>query len=140
MHLDLPLTQANYFNIFQHGGLRFKKIPHLPQPTMGSPLKNTRALISNIVSLMRSLPTSVPLATNEDRIFAVMNSPKDKSTWHTFNKHFGVLFGEDCHDSTGELHHVYLGCLGMDKVCDYLSTLDVGSVPLNLATIRLVCL
>ena len=50
--LDSPLTQANFSDIFQHGGPRFKKIPHLPQPTMGSPLKNTRALINNIVSLM----------------------------------------------------------------------------------------
>ena len=105
---------------------------------MGSPLKNTRALINNIVSLTRSLPTSVPLATDEDRILAVMNSPEGESTWHTFNKHFDVLFGEDCHDSTGKLHHIHCGHLSMDKVCDYLSTLDVGSVPLDLATIKLV--
>ena len=87
---------------------------------------------------MRSLPPSVPLATDEDRILAVMNSPEGKSTWHTFNKHFDVPFGEDCHDSTGKLHHIHHGHLSMDKVCDYLSTLDVGSVPLNLSTIKLV--
>ena len=138
MCLDSPLTQANLSNIFPHGGWRFKKNPHLPWPTMGSPLENTRALINNIVLLTRSLPTSVPLATDEDRIFAVMNSPKGESTWHTFNKCFDTLFGEDCHDSTGQLHHIRCGCLGMDKVYDHLSTLDVGSVPLDLATIKLV--
>ena len=105
---------------------------------MGSPLENTRALINNIVSLTRSLPTSVPLATDEDRIFAVMSSPEGESTWHTFNKRFDALFGEDCRDSTGQLHHIRRGRLGMDKVCDYLGTLDVGSVPLDLATIKLV--
>jgi hypothetical protein len=105
---------------------------------MGSPLENTRALINNFVSLMRSLPTSIPLATDEDRIFAVMNSPKGEYTWHTINKCFDVLFGEDCCDSTGQLHHIHHGHLSMDKVCDYLSTLNVGSVPLDLATIKLV--
>jgi hypothetical protein len=66
---------------------------------MGPP-KNTRALINNIISLTRTLPTSVPLATDADKIFAVMNSPEGESTWHIFNKHFDALFGEDCHDST----------------------------------------
>jgi hypothetical protein len=87
MHLDLPLTWANSSNIFQHGGLRFKKNPHLPRLTMGPP-KNTRTLINNIILLTRTLPTSVPPATNADKIFAVMNSSKGESTWHTFNKHF----------------------------------------------------
>jgi hypothetical protein len=106
---------------------------------MGPP-ENTRALINNIISLTRTLPTSAPLATDADKIFAVMNSPKGESTWHTFNKHFDALFGEDCHDSTGQLHYIHRGRLGMDKVCNYLSTLNVGSVPLDLATIELVCL
>jgi hypothetical protein len=105
---------------------------------MGPP-ENTRALINNIISLTRTLPTSVPLATNADKIFAVMNSPEGESTWHIFNKHFDALFGEDCCDFTGQLHHICHGRLGMDKVCNYLSTLDVGSVPLDLATIKLVC-
>jgi hypothetical protein len=77
--LDLPLTQANVSNIFQHGELRFKKISYSPQPIMGSPLENTRALINNIVSLTRSLSTSIPLATDEEKIFAVINSPKSQS-------------------------------------------------------------
>jgi hypothetical protein len=106
----------------------------------GNPIENTRALINNIVSLTKLLPTSVPLATDEDRIFAVMNSAEGESTWHTFNKRFDALFGEDCRDSTGQLHHIRRGHLGMDKVCDYLRALDVGSVPLDLATIKLLCL
>ena len=105
---------------------------------MGNPIENTRALVDDIVSLMKSLPTSVPLATDEDRIFAVMNSPEGESTWHTFNKCFDALFGEDCCDSTGQLHHIRCGRLGMDKVCAYLTALDVGSVPLDLATIKLL--
>jgi hypothetical protein len=52
---------------------------------MGPP-ENTRALINNIISLTRTLPTSVPLATDADKIFAVMNSPEGESTWHKFNK------------------------------------------------------
>ena len=129
------LNSGKFSNIFQHGGPRFKKLPHLTRPTMGSPLENTRALINNFVSLMRSLLTSIPLATDKDRIYAVMNSPEGKYTWHTINKCFDVLFGEDCCDSTGQLHHICHGHLSMDKVCDYLSTLNIGSV---LATIKLV--
>ena len=97
----------------------------------GNPIENTRALINNIVSLTKSLPTSVPLATDEDRIFAVMNSPEGESTWHTINKCFDVLFGEDCCDSTGQLHHIRHGHLSVDMVCNYLSTLNVGSVSLD---------
>lgn len=82
--LDLPLTWANFSDYIPKWWTKIQKIPHSPQPTMGhgNPIENTRALINNIVSLTKSLPTSVPLATDEDRIFAVMNSPEGKSTWH----------------------------------------------------------
>jgi hypothetical protein len=105
---------------------------------MGNPIENTRALINNIVSLTKSLLTSIPFATDKDKIFAVMNSPEGESTWHTFNKYFNALFGVDCQNSMGQLHHIHRGHLSMDKVCAYLRTLNVGSVPLNLATIKLL--
>jgi hypothetical protein len=64
--LRLALNLGKFFRYIPTWWTEIQKIPRSPQPTMGNPIENTRALINNIVSLTKSLPTSVPLATDED--------------------------------------------------------------------------
>jgi hypothetical protein len=47
------------------------------------------------------------------------------------------MFGEDCRDSHGRLHHVRHGKLGIGLVCLYLTKLDWTNFPLDLAEIKL---
>ena len=50
------------------------------------------------------------------------------------------MFGEDCRDLHGCLHHVCHGKFGMGLVCSYLTNLDWTDLPLDLAEIKLQCL
>ena len=54
-----------------------------------------------------------------------------------FNCRFDALFGEDCHNSQGHLHHVHQGKLGMGLVVSYLSKLNWANFPLDLVELKL---
>jgi len=94
-------------------------------------------LIAEISTLTNGLPSSVPNSSKEDKIWAVMNSDDGKTPHETFNKRFDAMFGEDCHDIHGHLHHVRHGKLGMALVCSYLTNLDWTDFPLDLIEIKL---
>jgi hypothetical protein len=98
-----------------------------------------KSLIVNIVSLSQGLPATVPIATKGDKIYSVMTSAPGESTWHTFNRRFDALFGEDCRDQHGRLHFICRGLYGMDKVCSYLESIDLtaSDLPLDLIKIKL---
>ena len=64
-------------------------------------------LLSNIISLAKTLPLSLPLATVDDRIYTVMTSVEGESLWATFNKWFDALFGEDCRNGDRRLHYMH---------------------------------
>ena len=66
-----------------------------------------------------------------------MTSDEGEDTWQTFNKRFDALFAEDCRDGQGRLHHIRRGEFGMDKVVQYLSTLDINLLPLDLVAKKL---
>jgi len=100
--------------------------------------QHIKSLITNIVTLSTGLPSSVPLATKEDKIYTVMSSPEGEDGWQTFNKRFDAMFGKDCHDDNGRLHFVCRGLYGMDMVTAYLKKLDVAAMPLDLMALKLV--
>jgi hypothetical protein len=66
-----------------------------------------------------------------------MTSDEGEDTWQTFNKRFDALFAEDCRDGQGRLHHIRCGEFGMDKVVQYLSTLDINLLPFDLVAKKL---
>lgn len=88
-------------------------------------LAKLHVLIDNLPALCNSLPSSVPQATDSDLIHQVTTTITGKDPWHTFNWHFDILFGEDCQDDNGRLHHLKQGPLGMGAVCTYLNNLDL---------------
>jgi len=55
----------------------------------------------------------------------------------TFNRRFDALFGEDCRDPHGRLHHVCQGKLGMGLIVLYLSKINWDSFPLDLVELKL---
>ncbi|KAG1846529.1 hypothetical protein F4604DRAFT_1936352 [Suillus subluteus] len=75
-------------------------------------LAKIHVLIENLPMLCNSLPSSVPEA----------------NPWHTFNCPFDILFGEDCWDDKGRLHHLRQGPLGMGAVCTYLNSLNLDDM------------
>jgi hypothetical protein len=95
------------------------------------------SLVADIGILAHGLPSSVPNGSKEDKIWAAMNSDEGETPHETFNKRFDAMFGEDCRDLHGHLHHVRHGKLGMGLVCSYLSNLDWTSFPLDLVEIKL---
>ena len=48
------------------------------------------------------------------------------------------MFGEDCCDKEGRLHHIHRGPHGMAKISGYLEKFDVVSMPLDLMGLQLV--
>jgi hypothetical protein len=66
-----------------------------------------------------------------------MSGNEGEDTWQTFNKRFDALFAEDCRDGQGRLHHIRRGEFGMDMVVQYLSTLDITLLPLDLVAKKL---
>lgn len=95
------------------------------------------SLVTDICTLSNGLPSSVPNGSKEDKIWAVMNSDDGETPHETFNKRFDAMFGEDCRDLHGRLHHVRRGKLGIGLVCSYLTNLDWTDIPLDLAEIKL---
>ena len=95
------------------------------------------SLVAEICTLANGLPSSVPNGSKEDKIWIVINSTDGKTPHKMFNKQFNALFGEDCHDLHGHLHHVCHGNLGIGLVCSYLTNLDWTDLPLDLAEIKL---
>lgn len=83
-------------------------------------------LVQDIVNLSKKLPQSVPEATKDDKIYEVMTNVDGESAWATFNRRFDILFGEDCRDKNGRLHHIRRGRHGMIKVTSYLSRVIVN--------------
>ncbi|KAH7904802.1 hypothetical protein BJ138DRAFT_1119065 [Hygrophoropsis aurantiaca] len=101
-----------------------------PQVAVTAREKNY-ALIENIVSLSIGLPPSVPIATTEDRIYHVMQNVSGDDAWQTFNRRFDILFGEDCRDVDGRMHHIRQGpSHGMGAVCAYLKSIDLSNTSL----------
>ena len=68
-----------------------------------------------------------------------MNTMKGDNPHKTFNHQFDALFGEDCCDSGGHLHHVHQGKLGMSLIVSYLSKINwTNGFPLDLVEIKLL--
>jgi hypothetical protein len=96
-------------------------------------------LVKSIVALSNSLPKSVPHGTTKDKIWAVMHNQEGETAFETFNKRFDALFGEDCRDSDGRLHHIRQGKNGMGLICAYLNQIKWSSdIPLDLVEIKLI--
>lgn len=97
-----------------------------------------KTLVKDITTLSGSLPSLVPLATKNDKIWSVLNSEPRDTAHETFNRRFDALFGEDCRDSAGRLQYIRNGKLGMGLVCAYLSKCDWSDgFPLDLVEIKL---
>jgi hypothetical protein len=95
------------------------------------------SLVADISILAHALPPSVPNGSKDDKIWSVMNTDDCETAHETFNKRFDAMFGEDCRDLHGRLHHVRRGKLGLGLVCLYLSKLDWSEFPLDLVEIKL---
>ncbi|KAJ6617743.1 hypothetical protein B0H10DRAFT_1948076 [Mycena sp. CBHHK59/15] len=100
------------------------------------------SLIDRIEELCPSLPTSVPKGTEEDKIRHVLNhikGPDPDDPGSTFNRRMDILFGEDCRDDNGRLHHVRRGPWGMKLVVQYFRSIKwaTGCVPFTMASIKL---
>ena len=93
--------------------------------------------ISRITILCKEIPINVPIGNKRSKIYLVMTGDEGEDTWQTFNKRFDALFAEDCHKGQGQLHHIHRGEFGMDKVVQYLSALDINSLPLDLVAKKL---
>ncbi len=65
-----------------------------------------KQLVKEITALSLSLSDAVLKASKDDKIWSVMNTEEGETPHETFNCHFDALFGEDCHDSRGHLHHL----------------------------------
>jgi hypothetical protein len=101
-------------------------------------LATIRLLVKEIGTLSNSLSDSVPKGSKDDKIWSVMNAEERDTPHETFNQRFDAMFGEDCRDSNGRLHHVRQGKLGMVLVVSYLLKINwaVG-FPLDLVELKL---
>ena len=100
-------------------------------------LENVKQLIKDISNLSCSLSDAIPKGSKDDKIWSVMNTAEGDVPHETFNRRFDALFGEDCRDSSGHLHHVRQGKLGMGLVISYLSKIDWTGFPLDLVELKL---
>ncbi|KAH9907683.1 uncharacterized protein BXZ73DRAFT_60252 [Epithele typhae] len=74
-------------------------------------------IVNSIATAAKSLPSSVPIGNENDKIYIIMTKTHGDTAWETFNRRFDILFGEDCRDPvTGRLHHLRRGACGLDMV------------------------
>ncbi|KAI9458015.1 hypothetical protein F5148DRAFT_1287514 [Russula earlei] len=87
--------------------------------------KTVKQLVKDISALSSTLLDAVPRGSKDDNIWSVMNTNEGDSLLHEmFNCQFDALFGEDCHDPGGHLHHICQGKLGMGIIISYLSKIN----------------
>ncbi|KAI9457660.1 hypothetical protein F5148DRAFT_1151140 [Russula earlei] len=97
-----------------------------------------KQLVKDITSLSNSLSDAVPRGSKDDKIWFVMNTKEgDVPPHETFNRRFDALFGEDCRDPGGRLHHIRQGKLGMGLVVSYLLKINWTNFPLDLVELKL---
>ena len=96
-----------------------------------------KQLVKEISTLSLSLSNAVLKGSKDDKIWSIMDNGEGDTPHETFNRHFDALFGEDCCDSHGRLHHVHQGKLGMGLVVSYLSKIDWTDFPLDLVELKL---
>jgi hypothetical protein len=94
-------------------------------------------LVKEISTLSISLSDAVSKGSRDDKIWTVMNTKEGDTPHETFNRRFDALFGEDCRDSHGRLHHVRQGKLGMGLIVSYLSKINWTDFPLDLVELKL---
>jgi hypothetical protein len=100
-----------------------------------------QALVQSLATHSAALPPTVPLATQEDKIYHTVLRVNEGDAFQTFNRIFDILFKEDadCRDEHGRLRYVRRGKYGMDKICAYLNNVDWKdpNMPLDLVKIKL---
>jgi hypothetical protein len=91
--------------------------------------------------LSNALPLSIPQDTKADKIWNMMKVDECDTAHKTFNMRFDTMFGENCQDSGGHLHHISRGKFGLGCVYSYLAKIDWSNdFPLDLVEIKLQCL
>jgi hypothetical protein len=97
-----------------------------------------KQLVKQISALSNSLSDAVPKGTKGDKLWSVMNNSEGDTPHETFNCRFDALFGEDCRDSGGRLHHLRQGKFGMGVIISYLSKINwTDGFPLDLVELKL---
>src|ERR1700678_323742 len=98
------------------------------------------ALVKTIKALSDSLPSTVGIATRDDKIYTTLVKINEGEIHMTFNRIFDILFKEDndCRVD-GRLRYLLRGKYGMDKLCAYLNDIDwmEPNLPLDLVKLKL---
>jgi hypothetical protein len=96
------------------------------------------ALVKTIKALSDSLPSTVGIATRDDKIYTTLVKINEGETHMTFNRIFDILFKED-NGVDGRLRYLLCGKYGMDKLCAYLNDIDwmEPNLPLDLVKLKL---
>jgi hypothetical protein len=103
-----------------------------------STILDIKTLVKLIATLSNSLPHTIKLGTKEDKIWSIMNTEECDTAHETFNRHFDVLFREDCRDAGSRLQYIHKGKFGLGRVCPYLSKIDwANNFPLDIVEIKL---
>jgi len=105
-----------------------------------STLTTINLLIKEIDVLLNSLSDAVPKGSKDNKIWSVIEAEEHDTPHETFNRRFDTLFGEDCCNSDGRLHHVHQGKFGMGLIVSYLSKINWTGFPLDLVELKLQCL
>ena len=92
-------------------------------------------LIQKISYLSQNLlPSLVPEATTDDKIYRVFTRVEDSEDdpYLPFNWKFDAVFAQDTRNAeTGRMEYIRRGPNGMDLVIKFLNSLDLVSLPLD---------
>jgi hypothetical protein len=83
-----------------------------------------KLLVKDITMLSNVLPLLIPQGMKADKIWNVMKVKERDTAHETFNMQFDAMFGEDCQDSGGCLHHISRGKFGIGCICSYLAKIN----------------
>jgi len=85
-------------------------------------MEHVAKTIAEMEKLAKHLPDTVPMGTNQDRIYRLVTSINEGSPWETFNRITDLLFKEDtdCRDENGRFRYLTRGKFGIGKFVSYL--------------------
>jgi hypothetical protein len=97
--------------------------------------------VDQLKALVKRLPSTVPVATKDDRIVEVFTnipvSDNPAEDWETFNRRMDALFGNELRDSNGRLLNVKRGTFGIDLILKYFDdVVTKGTLNWDLTAIK----
>jgi hypothetical protein len=95
---------------------------------MSSQADTRHLIVQDIKILIKKLPSSLPIAERDSKIYTTLQQIHGETHWATFNRRFDILYGAELRNkATNRLPNIERGKFGLDAISAYLERIITES-------------